>query len=60
MSETEGDVLLEGLEETHRVLHENLLEAQEKQTKNAVGKEITFDVGDRVWLSTRHFHPTRP
>ena len=59
-SETEADVLLEGLEETHRVLRENLLEAQEKQTKYAGGKEITFEVGDRVWLSTRHFRTTRP
>jgi len=32
-SETQADVLLEGLAETHRVLRENLLEAQEKQTK---------------------------
>jgi hypothetical protein len=59
-SETEADVLLEGLEETHRVLRENLLQAKEKQTKYAGGKEITFEVGDRVWLSTRHFRTTRP
>jgi hypothetical protein len=58
-SETEADVLLEGLEATHPVLRENLLEAQEKQTKYARGKEITFQVGDRVWLSTRHFRTTR-
>jgi hypothetical protein len=58
-SETEADVLLEGIEETHRVLRENLLEAQEKQMKYAGGKEITFEVGDGVWLSTRHFRTTR-
>ena len=59
-SETQADVLLEGLDETHLVLRENLLEAQEKQTKYAGGKEITFEVGDRVWLSSRHFRTTRP
>jgi hypothetical protein len=59
-SETETDVLLEGLQETHRVPRENLLETQEKQAKNAGGKEITFEVGDRVWHITRHFRTTRP
>jgi len=54
-SENQADVLLEGLEQTHWVLWGNLLEAQEKQTKYAGGKEITFEVGDRVWLWTRHF-----
>jgi hypothetical protein len=59
-SETKADILLQGLEETHRVLRENLLEAQDKQTKYACRKEITFKVGDRVWLTTRQFHTTRP
>jgi hypothetical protein len=59
-SETEADVLLEGLKETHRVLRDNLLEAQENQTKYAAGKEIAFEVGGRVWLSTRPFRTTRP
>jgi hypothetical protein len=57
-SETEVDALLERLEETHWVLQETLLEAQEKQTMYASTKEIRFDVGDIIWLSTRHFGTT--
>jgi len=41
-SETPEDVLLRGLEETHWVLRENLLEAQEKLTNYTAGKEIMF------------------
>jgi len=59
-SETRADVLFKWLEETHRVLCENLLEAQVKQTKYTARKEITFEVGDRVWLPTRHFRTNRP
>jgi hypothetical protein len=59
-AETQADVLLVGLEATHRVLQENLLKAQEKQTKCTGRKEITFEVGDRVWLSTRHFRTHTP
>jgi len=59
-TETQADVLPQGLEETHRVLRGNLLEAQGKQTKYAGGKEITFEVEDRVSLSTRHFRTNRP
>jgi hypothetical protein len=59
-SEIQADAVLEGLEETHRLLRESILDAQERQTKYAGGKEITFEVGDRVWLSTKHFRTTRP
>jgi len=59
-SEVQADAVFEGLKETHRILRENLLDAQERQTKYAGGKEITFEVGDRVWLSTKHFRTTRP
>jgi hypothetical protein len=58
--EIQADAVLEGLEETHRILRENILDAQELQTKYAGGKQITFEVGDRVWLSTKHFRTTRP
>jgi hypothetical protein len=58
--ETHADVLFEGLEQTHRVPRENLLEAQVKQMMYAGRKEITFEVGDRVWLSTRHLYTNRP
>jgi len=47
-SETEVDILLEGLEETHRVHQQNLFETQKQRTKYAGGKEITFEVGYRV------------
>jgi hypothetical protein len=59
-SETQTDILRKGLEETHLVLREDTLEDLEKQTKYAGGKEITFEVGDRVWLSTGHFRTNRP
>jgi hypothetical protein len=50
---------VEGLEETHRLLRENLEEAQTRQSKYAGGKDMTFKVGEKVWLSTRHFQTTR-
>jgi len=59
-SEIEADTVLEGLEDTHRILRENLLKAQQQQTKHAGGKQIIFEVGDQVWLSTKHFRTTRP
>jgi len=59
-SEMKADAVLKALEETHRVLRENILVARELQTKYAGGKEHTFEVGDRVWLSTKHFRTTTP
>jgi hypothetical protein len=59
-SEIQGDAVLEGLEDTHQVLRKNILEAQKRQSKYAGGKEITFKVGDKVWLSTKHLWTTRP
>jgi hypothetical protein len=35
-------------------------EAQANQTKYAGGKEVVFEVGDKVWLPTWHFQMTRP
>ena len=58
-SEIQVDDVLEGFEETHRLLRESILDAQELQTKYAGGEEITFEVGDRVWLSTKYFRTTR-
>jgi hypothetical protein len=37
-----------------------LLHVQQRQTQYAGGKQITFEVGDQVWLSTKHFRTTRP
>jgi len=59
-SEVKADVMLAGLEETHEILRQNLLEAQTRQSKYAGRKEMIFKVGDKVWLSTRNIHTTRP
>jgi hypothetical protein len=40
-------------------LRESILETQERQTKYAGGKEMTFEVGDKVWLSAKHIHTAR-
>jgi len=59
-SEIQADTFAAGLEETHQTLCWNLQEAQARQMKYAGGKEVVFEVGDKVWLSTRHFRTTRP
>jgi hypothetical protein len=59
-SQIHTDTWVEGLEETHRLLRENFEEAQARQLKYAGGKDMTFKVGENVWLSTRHFRTTRP
>jgi len=57
--EIQADAFPAGLEETHQTLRKNLQEAQANQAKYAGGKEVVFGVGDKVWLSTRHFRSTR-
>jgi len=47
-------------DETHGILRENIIEAQEQQTKYSGGKQLTFVVGDKVWLSTRNLNTSRP
>jgi hypothetical protein len=37
-----------------------LQEVQAHQTKNAGGKEVVFEVDDKLWLSMWHFWMTRP
>jgi hypothetical protein len=59
-SEILADTFALGLEDTHQTLRKNLQEAQANQTKHAGSKAVVFEVGDRVWLSTRHFRTTRP
>jgi hypothetical protein len=59
-SETQADTFAAALEETHQTPHQNLQEAQANQTKYTGGKEVVFEVGGKVWLSTRHFRTTRP
>jgi hypothetical protein len=41
-------------------LRESILEAQERQTRYASGKEMMFEVGDKVWLSAKHIQTARP
>jgi len=59
-SGNQADATLEGLAEMHRTFPENILQAQQRQMKYACGKEIKFDIGDKVWLLTKHFRTTRP
>jgi hypothetical protein len=48
------------MEVTHRLLRGSLLEDQVWQSQSAGGKDVTFEVRDKVWLWTRHFGTTRP
>ena len=59
-SEIPADATLDELAETHRNLCLNIMEAQVRQTKFPGGKDIRFDIGDKVWHSTKHFRTTRP
>jgi len=59
-TEIRADAKSAGLEGTHRLLKQNLLEAQMRPSKYTAAKEMTFRVGDKVWLSTRNFKTTRP
>ena len=59
-SEIQADTFAAGLEETHQTLRKNLQKAEASQTKYAGGNEVVLEVGDKVWLSTRHLRTTRP
>jgi len=59
-SEILAGATVSGMEETHRLLWESLLGAQVRQSKYAGRKDVTFEVGNKVWLSTRHFRTTSP
>jgi len=48
-----------GIKETHRLLWDTLLDARVQQSKYPGGKDVTFGVGNKVWLSTWHFQSTR-
>jgi len=58
-TDVRADAMAAALEETHRLLKQNLLEAQTRQSKYAGGKEMTCRVGDKVCLSTGNFRTTR-
>jgi len=59
-SQVQVDSSMTGVEETHRILRENRIEAQECQPKYAEGREINFAVGDKVCLSTRNLKTSEP
>jgi hypothetical protein len=59
-SEILADPKASGMEETHRLLRESFLEARVQQSKYVGRNDVTFAVGNRVWLTTRHFRTTRP
>jgi len=59
-SEKLVDATVSGICETHRFLRESLLDPQVLQSKYADGKDVTFEVGNNVWLLTRHFQTTIP
>ena len=59
-SERTADSVAERLREAHERLRENLLIEQDLQTRHTGGKGMKFDVGDMVWLATRHIRTTRP
>jgi hypothetical protein len=49
-----------GVEETHRILQDTIIEAQERQRKSAGGNDMTLVVGIKVWLSARNLKTSRP
>jgi len=59
-SQVRADWWITNVEETHRILWETIIEAQERQTQYVGGKEMTFAVGDKVWLLTRNLKTSRP
>jgi len=44
--------MVSGMEETDRLLLDNLLEAHGWESKYAGGNDVTFEVGNRVLMST--------
>jgi hypothetical protein len=59
-SERAADERLGKLQAARNRLRESILKAQERQTRYAGGKEMTFQVGDKVWLSAKHIQTARP
>jgi hypothetical protein len=59
-SEKAADERLGRLQTAWDRLRESILEAQARQTRYAGGKEMVFEVGDKVWLSAKHIQTARP
>jgi hypothetical protein len=53
-SEKAADERLGQLQGARDRLRRSILGAQERQTGYASGKEMTFEVGDKVWISKAH------
>ena len=58
-SQKSADAYVQVLEGTHAVLRENLAKAQDRQSKYAGGKDIEFEIGEKVWLSARNIKTAR-
>jgi hypothetical protein len=59
-SEKVADERLGILQTARDRLPENVLEAQARQTRNAGGKEMIFEVGEKVCLSAKHIQTAMP
>jgi hypothetical protein len=59
-SEKAADERLAKLQAARNRLRESILKAQERKTRYAGGKEMTFEVGDKVWLSAKQIQTARP
>jgi len=59
-SERTADERIDQLKAIHARLRDFILQAQERQTRHAGGRDITFKEDDYVWLSTRNIKTLRP
>jgi hypothetical protein len=48
------------MDDTYRLPWDSMLEAQVRQSTYAGAKDVIFEIGNKVWLSTRHIQTTRP
>jgi hypothetical protein len=59
-SEIEGDATLHGLEWALRMLQKAMVKAQQQHIQYNGCEQITLELGDQMWLSTKQFRTTRP
>jgi len=59
ISQVQADSWMTGMEETHQILWENIFEAHEHKTQCNGRKEMTFAVGDKLWLWTKNLRTYR-
>lgn len=58
-AEIQADATLEAFTEMHWTHPEIILKAQQRQRKIVGGKDITFDIGETIWLLNKYFRTTR-